>query len=114
MDTQRYQAHVKRLFVKPVGDQTGQALHAAVGASTEAGELLDQMKKHWIYGKPLALDNVVEECGDILFYITAMLSVYGYTLDEAAEANIIKLEKRYPKGYTDAAAQARADKGVQS
>lgn len=110
MDTKLFHAHVERLFVKPVGDQTGQALHAAVGAATEAGELLDQMKKHWIYGKPLDLDNVVEECGDILFYVAAMLSVYGYTLDHAAELNIIKLEKRYPQGYTDAAAQARADK----
>jgi len=86
-------------------------LHAAVGISGEAGELLDAIKKNWVYNKELDNENVKEELGDLMFYITAMLLLQGITLDEVLQANVTKLEKRYAGlQYTDAAAQARADK----
>lgn len=108
-DEVQFHAHVRRLFVKPETVQ-GRALHAAVGVAGEAGELLDAIKKNWIYGKPLDLENVIEECGDLMFYVAALLDQYGFTFADAANANYAKLAKRYPEGYTDAAAQARADK----
>ena len=86
-------------------------LHAAVGISGEAGELLDAIKKNWVYNKELDSENVKEELGDLMFYITAMMLLQGITLDEVLEANVTKLEKRYAGlQYTDEAAQARADK----
>jgi NTP pyrophosphatase (non-canonical NTP hydrolase) len=86
-------------------------LHMAVGVSGEAGELLDAIKKHAIYQKPLDFDNVREEAGDILFYLTGLLNELGLTLNECIEANVEKLSKRYPeKRYTNEAAIARADK----
>ena len=86
-------------------------LHAAVGISGEAGELLDAVKKNWVYNKELDSENVKEELGDLMFYITAMMLLQGITLDEVLQANATKLEKRYAGlQYTDAAAQARADK----
>ncbi len=106
---QRFHTHVKKLFVKPA-DPVGRAVHAAVGISGEAGEILDAIKKHWVYGAPLDLENIVEECGDCLFYIVALLDLYGVTVEDAMTANELKLEKRYPAGYTDAAAIERADK----
>lgn len=105
----KFHAHVRRLFIKP-DDQLGRALHAAVGASGEAGELLDAIKKTWIYGKPLDHENLIEEVGDCMFYLAALLDQYGYTLGQAADANYAKLAKRYPVGYTDSAAIERADK----
>jgi NTP pyrophosphatase (non-canonical NTP hydrolase) len=85
-------------------------LHAAVGVSGEAGELLDAIKKSWIYHKPLNDHNVMEECGDALFYIQMICNHYGITITDLVEQNMEKLRKRYPDGYSDAAAQARADK----
>jgi NTP pyrophosphatase (non-canonical NTP hydrolase) len=86
-------------------------LHMAVGVSGEAGELLDAVKKHAIYQKPLDFDNVREEAGDILFYLTGLLNELGLTINECMEANVEKLSKRYPeKRYTNEAAIARADK----
>jgi len=86
-------------------------LHMAVGVSGEAGELLDAVKKHAIYQKQLDFDNVREEAGDILFYLTGLLNELGLTLNECIEANVEKLSKRYPdKRYTNEAAIARADK----
>ena len=85
-------------------------LHAVVGVSGEAGELLDAIKKAWVYGKPLDRNNVIEELGDIEFYLEAARAELGVTRDEVIQANREKLIKRYPTGYTDSAAIARADK----
>ena len=86
-------------------------LHMAVGVSGEAGELLDAIKKHTIYGKQLDRENIKEEAGDILFYLNNILLNVGFTLEEVIEQNISKLSKRYAKGqYSNEQAQERADK----
>jgi NTP pyrophosphatase (non-canonical NTP hydrolase) len=104
-----FHEHVRRLFIKP-DDATGRSLHAAVGISGEAGELLGMVKANWIYGREFDHDNMLEECGDLLFYIAAMLDTNGLTLHHAMQNNYDKLKKRYPDGYTDKAANERADK----
>lgn len=87
-------------------------LHAAIGIAGEGGELLDAIKKVWVYGQNLNRENAVEELGDLEFYMEAMRNLIGATRDEVLNANIAKLEKRYPTGYTDALAAARLDKVV--
>ena len=104
-----FEDNVQRLFVKPE-DKTLKLVHAAMGIAGEAGEVVDAVKKHWVYGKPLDTENVLEECGDILFYVSACLNLCGYSLNDAMTHNMDKLNKRYPLGYTDAAAITRADK----
>ena len=84
--------------------------HCAVGIAGESGELLDAVKKHFYYNKPLDRANVIEELGDIEFYMAAMRLALGLTREEILEANQSKLEKRYPTGYSDKAAVERADK----
>lgn len=96
--------------VKKLGNKVMDLLHGAVGISGEAGELIDGIKKSWIYGKEINNENIIEEAGDVLFYLQHTLTIAGSSLSEAIEANMVKLEKRYPSGYTDAAAIARADK----
>ena len=86
-------------------------LHMAVGASGEAGELLDAIKKAVIYRKPLDIANVREECGDILFYVTGLLDSIGCGLDEIITENMEKLSLRYQSlSFSNHAAIARADK----
>lgn len=68
------------LFVKPQ-TREGKFLHACVGIAGEAGELLDAIKKHWIYGKLFDAENVVEECGDILFYLSQACRNAGVEFD---------------------------------
>lgn len=87
-------------------------LHMAVGVSGESGELLDAIKKHCVYQKQINMDNVIEEAGDILFYLTGLLNDLNISVEDCVKANIDKLSKRYPAGsYSNAAAIARADKG---
>src|SRR5437764_1204166 len=48
-------------------------LHAILGISGEAGELVDAFKKELIYGKTLDIENLKEEAGDILWYMALLL-----------------------------------------
>jgi NTP pyrophosphatase (non-canonical NTP hydrolase) len=86
-------------------------LHMAVGISGEAGELLDAVKKATIYNKPLDRENVIEELGDLEFYMEGLRAKLGITREETLVANINKLSKRYSSGsYSNQQAQERADK----
>lgn len=86
-------------------------LHMAVGISGEAGELLDAIKRPTIYRKPIDTENVIEELGDIEFYLEGLRQELGITREQTIEANIAKLSKRYESlSYSDQAAQDRADK----
>ena len=109
MNTAQFTQHVNRLFTKHK-NQLDRQLHASIGLASEGGELLDAVNKTWTYGKPMDMENVLEECGDAMFYVTAMLISSGFTLEQAMDHNYNKLKSRYPDGYTDAAAIARADK----
>jgi NTP pyrophosphatase (non-canonical NTP hydrolase) len=85
-------------------------LHAAFGISGEAGEILDAVKKSFIYNKPLDKENMKEEIGDCLWYIALACRTLNVSFEEIMKSNIDKLTKRYPEKYTDAHAIARADK----
>lgn len=86
-------------------------MHAAVGVAGEAGELLDAVKKVWAYGKPLDLENAIEELGDLEFYMEALRQQIGVSREQVLQANQEKLAKRYPGlRYSDSLAQQRLDK----
>ena len=86
-------------------------LHMAVGIAGEAGELLDAVKKSVIYRKPLDIENVIEELGDLEFYMEGLRQRLGLTREQTLRTNIQKLSKRYHSlSYTDTHAQERADK----
>lgn len=86
-------------------------LHATFGIVGEAGEIADAIKKHYFYNKPLDLENVIEELGDLEFYMQALRMCLAISRKDILIANMVKLSKRYGTGsYSDAQAQARADK----
>ena len=94
---------------KPTPEQC-ELLHAAIGIAGEAGELLDAVRKHVFDEQPLDEDNVIEEMGDLCFYLEAAMQVVNAFRYEVEQENQAKLSKRYEGGYTDKAAQERADK----
>lgn len=90
-------------------------VHMAMGISGEAGELIDAVKKSVIYRFPIDMENIVEELGDLEFYMEGFRQGLGITREETIEANIEKLGRRYEKHvYSDQAAQDRADKEEES
>lgn len=70
-------------------------LHGAMGVSTEAGELLDAVKKHIFYGRDLDNVNLAEELGDLLWYIHEIMDCLHVELSWVMERNIEKLKMRY-------------------
>lgn len=82
-------------------------LHGAMGISTEAGEILDNMKKHIFYGEPIDYNNLREEIGDILWYMGIMIDTTGQSFLQIMGDNLEKLKKRFPDGFTDKKAQNR-------
>lgn len=106
-----YAHFVNRLAkVHPTPEQN--FIHGPIGMAKESGEALDNAYRHWNYNKPIeqCTDNVLEEVGDVLFYCQLYLQQIGKNLDDAIDYNVEKLKLRYPDGYSDAAALARADK----
>lgn len=85
-------------------------IHAGIGISGESGELLDALKKSMMYGKKLDKDHLVEECGDVLYYMSLLLDELGSSFEECMTKNVEKLEKRYPSGFNDKHAIERLDK----
>lgn len=88
------------------------AIHMILGIAGEAGELVDAYKKWAIYRKDLDRENVIEEIGDMLFYLEGLMQNVGVTEKEVRIRNQAKLGVRYKEGYSDKAAQERADKAV--
>jgi len=116
MDAQKYleltDRTCKHITVEGVklDSQMYDLLHATLGISGEAGELLDAVKKTFIYNKPLDVVNAKEELGDLLWYIALAMRTLDVSFEEIMQMNIDKLAKRYPEKYTDEDAIARADK----
>jgi NTP pyrophosphatase (non-canonical NTP hydrolase) len=76
-------------------------LHAAIGISTESGEILDVMKKHLMYGKDIDRVNIAEEVGDVLWYVAIILRSLDLSFEDVMEMNINKLQKRFPEKFTN-------------
>lgn len=91
--------------------QDAHILHMVVGISGESGELLDCVKKAVIYRKPIDMDNLIEELGDLEFYMEGLRQSFGITRSQTLSHNITKLSKRYQGlKFTNEAAQLREDK----
>jgi len=110
MSTQKdYAAFVDSRF-KEMETPEATLIHAAIGVAGEAGEIIDAVKKHWVYNQPLNEENLYEEMGDIIFYLQKICNIQGWTFKDLMISNTEKLLKRYPTGYSDEAARVRADK----
>lgn len=110
-DTQTAHSQLVHRLKKDMGTKVLNLLHGAVGVSGEAGELLDAVKKNWVYEKPLHLENVIEELGDLEFYMEVLRQELYISREDVLLANLKKLGKRYPEGlYSNAQAIERADK----
>ncbi len=97
------------IIARMTSDQAD-AWHMATGIAGEGGECLDAIKRWAVYQKPLDRANVVEELGDLEFFMEGLRQCLGITREETIEGNMAKLDVRYRKGYTDEEAAERRDK----
>ena len=76
--------------------------YAVMGLTGEAGEVANAFKKvirdHQGVVSAEVRDDIVDELGDVLWYVTAIAHELGFTLEEVAIRNNFKLEERYKNG----------------
>ena len=74
-------------------------INSGMGMSGESGEVNDRIKK-WLYqGHDFDRDGIVNEAGDLLWYVAQLATAMDMSLAEIAERNIAKLRARYPAGF---------------
>ena len=77
-------------------------LYAAIGMCGEAGEVSELIKKYAYHGHTIDTEHLARELGDVLWYVSYMAHLFGYSLGEIMVMNQEKLAKRYPDGKFDA------------
>jgi NTP pyrophosphatase (non-canonical NTP hydrolase) len=89
----------------PYGDLLAVRLnHAVIGLMGEVGELASAIEKAVYYGRGMDYvkgPNLVEELGDVLWYVALACNAAGLSLGAVMEANLAKLRERYPDKYED-------------
>ena len=72
-----------------------------LGLPGEIGEVVDLIKKFLYHrnGKPLNVEKLKDELGDVLWYYFILLDTIGLTFEDVMAANVVKLEERHDNGF---------------
>ena len=103
-----YQDFVESRMNKKLTAEQGM-LNYTLGIAGEAGEVADIIKKHFFHGHTLNVADVVDELGDVLFYVQALCNVLGVDMSQLILTNARKLSVRYPKGFDPEKSKNRDD-----
>lgn len=80
------------------GDISAQMMGQILGLSDESGEVLAKFKKllRDKHGKLSDEDRkeIAKELGDVLWYVSVLSDMLGYSLEEVAQMNLDKLASR--------------------
>lgn len=109
MTFNEYQQYVNSMKIYP---STYRVVYPALGLAGEAGEIAEKVKK-WIRdeGAQAMTDDraeaILSELGDPLWYIAALASDMGYTLQQVVDANVAKLSSRKDRGVLQGSGDSR-------
>ncbi len=108
MTLTEYQKEAVKNKVYGYGDKI---IYPALGLGNEAGEVQGKIKKVLRdSGGDFNEENkklIADECGDVLWYLAALAEDLGYTLDQIAEMNIVKLTDRRERGVIQGSGDKR-------
>lgn len=89
-------------------DHQAMLMHAALGLSSEAGEVAGILQK--IYqGHSFDRVHLAKELGDVLWMVAEACEALGMQLSSVAEMNLAKLRARYPHGFDPERSLHRAE-----
>ena len=98
MNLDEFSKEIQRTLPE-LGSGFNDQLHMVLGIVTEAGELADQYKKNFAYGRRLDVVNIEEELGDIMWYIINLCTILGINMEGIMEQNVKKLRARFPEKF---------------
>lgn len=81
----------------------------ALGLTGEAGEVAEHIKKGVFHQHGIDKTALKKELGDVLWYLSALCTALNLDLSEIMDANLEKLRKRYPNGFTAEDSKKRSD-----
>lgn len=84
----------------PSANDADSLILSALGLCGESGEFADAIKKNRYHGHPIPIAKLVEELGDILWYVSRATAAMGFDMEWIATRNINKLKARYPEGFS--------------
>ena len=86
--------------LNPELDQKDILLNSVMGLCGEAGEAIDIVKKWMAHGHELDKEHLAKELGDIAWYLAEAATALDMNLEDILQANIEKLKRRYPEGFS--------------
>jgi len=95
-----YQDEVMRTCGVAPGEFKEGLLMTSMGVGSEAGEILEHVKHHFYHAHRFDEEHMKKEIGDCLWYLAALASFCGLSLEDVIEGNVAKLQKRYPDGFS--------------
>ena len=95
--------------LNPALDSKDVLINSVMGLCGESGEAIDIVKKWLAQGHELDKKKLAKELGDIAWYLAEAATALDMPLEDIFAANIEKLRKRFPEGFSVEASQSRAD-----
>ena len=108
MKPNKYQEEAKK-FINPELTGNDLLINGVMGLCGESGEVIDIVKKHLAQGHPLSKEKMVEELGDVAWYLAELATYLEVPLEEIFDKNIEKLSHRFPNGFSKEASLHRED-----
>ena len=98
MTINEYQQLAMRTL-NPKLDARDVLINGVMGLCGEAGEAIDLVKKHLAQGHALDREALINELGDVAWYVAETAHALDIDLETVLERNIEKLKRRYPEGF---------------
>ena len=86
--------------LNPELDKKDVLINGVMGLCGESGEAIDIVKKWLAQGHELDREKLAKELGDIAWYLAETAAAIDLPLENVFQANIDKLKKRYPEGFS--------------
>lgn len=102
MDSKQYREAIDRTMNPNLTEREKLAM-LAMGIAGEAGEIVDTLKKVVFHGHGLDKDELIKELGDLEWYLQHLKKHYDISDEMVYITNVMKLQKRYPNGFSQEA-----------
>ena len=95
--------------LNPQLDKKDVLINGVMGLCGESGEAIDIVKKWLAQGHELDREKLAKELGDVAWYLAEAATALEIPLEEILQANIDKLKRRFPEGFSAEASRNRTE-----
>lgn len=75
-------------------------LYLAVKLQEEAAEAAQPVVKEHYHNKPVDVGHLMDELGDLMWYVATLADEFGWSLQNVAEYNVLKIRQRHGTQYS--------------